>query len=274
MSSTISKILVPVDFSFTSKNAIKTAIAIAARQKASITLLHVMENEASMSSAKARVRIREYYVIERENIAYKIKKHDPEYKIKILQSTQETHSAIRLTAVEEKADLIVVGKYGMGGTLRQQVGKNVQALLQEFSVPILIVPPEGPWLDLNRITLPIRLINGLNEQYEYLRPILHKNKAELLIAGLSKSDAPGKVKELLALVGNIKVKLKEDNVTVTTKFTVSETIGWEIIATARQFYADLIVLTPQIDDDESKFYSGKYCTQVINDSKIPLLCIY
>jgi nucleotide-binding universal stress UspA family protein len=41
---TINKILIPVDFSPESSNALETAIAICTRQLATLTLIHVIEN--------------------------------------------------------------------------------------------------------------------------------------------------------------------------------------------------------------------------------------
>lgn len=273
MTQSINKILVAVDFSDISKNCIRTAITIASRQKASLILMYAFEQKNGLKITDVRNRLREYYTIQKESIAYAISKEAPEYEIKIRSKNEKVSEAINHVVKEEKIDLIIMGKYGLNGTLKNSIGSSLRATLDNVNCPILVVPPEGVWLDLSKIVLPIRLIQEEIGKYEYLRSILHINKAELLIAGFSKSDAPGKVKELLALVKEIKSQLKEDKVKITTHLSVSKTIGWEIISIARGFYADLIVLSPQLDGASNKNYKGLYSKLVLDNSKIPTLCL-
>lgn len=146
---TLERILVPVDFSDCSLDALEYAVVVAQQAKASLMLLHVLEPvsyglDFTLSHIKTREQVRESWTKRLEELASSHQhSHVPvEYQLRgglpgdsILDSAQTL-----------PCDLIVMGTHGRRGISHALSGSVAEAVLRKALCPVIAVrnPKFGP----------------------------------------------------------------------------------------------------------------------------------
>jgi nucleotide-binding universal stress UspA family protein len=140
------KILVPCDFSKPAINALRVAVDIAARAKATVHLIHVIElpvlhdtvlmpvlnfeaallEELKVKTEKQFIKIREKYKIEGVKIVSKLEFGAPS-------------KAIIEYAHAQAIDLIIMGSHGASGLREFVIGSNAEKIVRKSPVPVLVI---------------------------------------------------------------------------------------------------------------------------------------
>jgi universal stress protein A len=138
------RILVPVDFSRQSVKALRYAASLAAKFRAELRLLHVVDSEQEPSPAIIRMPM----VTQPETmarIAQKIlRSWAAKFQIPISAKTcsveqGKTFKKIVATASEARADLIVLATHGYTGLQHVIHGSTAERVVQQAKSPVLIV---------------------------------------------------------------------------------------------------------------------------------------
>jgi nucleotide-binding universal stress UspA family protein len=154
----LQQLLVPVDFSDCSDNAIRFAVAIALRTGARIKLFHSvhlplpsteivdypideLEREAARQLGDKVVEITTWLEKER------LRKLDVQHQVRIGFAAEE----VVRTASEDGTDLIVMGTHGAGWLGGALLGSNATMVLQRVSCPVLAVPAAAEFAGFNKI---------------------------------------------------------------------------------------------------------------------------
>jgi nucleotide-binding universal stress UspA family protein len=143
------KVLVPVDFSETSRCALAWAFDYATRAPCDVHLLHVVEDKLSDMVSE---RSRERYQAELEGIAREAAEElkrivpDPDDRKgigKITQHVARGNPASEILRVAEKlgAELIVVGSHGRGGLSGLLIGSVAEKIVRHAHCPVVCVKP-------------------------------------------------------------------------------------------------------------------------------------
>jgi nucleotide-binding universal stress UspA family protein len=152
---TLERILVPVDFSDCSLDALEYAIVVAQQAKASLMLLHVLEPvsyglDFTLGHIKTREQVRESWTKRLEELASSHQhSHVPvEYQLRgglpadsILDSAQTL-----------PCDLIVMGTHGRRGISHVISGSVAEAVLRKARCPVLTVRSQKFGLGFRRVT--------------------------------------------------------------------------------------------------------------------------
>jgi nucleotide-binding universal stress UspA family protein len=151
-------ILVPVDFSECSENAIRFAVAIAIRTGAELKLFHSVQvplQTAEMSAypiseleKEANERLTEMVAeisawLEREGF----RKLRVYHHVAIGFAAEE----IAFSADRNKSDLIVMGTHGTGSIEGLILGSNSTAVIKRVACPVLVVPENADFQGIERI---------------------------------------------------------------------------------------------------------------------------
>ena len=274
----IRNILVPIDFTDLSLNAIKTATHICQRQGASLTLFHVVEY-FFVSAQEANMYM--------ENYLFKLKAAAEENLGKIMAEITrgsgvqgdvlveigDIANTICNLVVEKKMDLIVMGTHGTSGMREFFIGSNAYRVVKHSRCPVLTVPPNKEWLSFRKILFPVRMIPEALDKYDLIRPIIKKNNSTLIVLGLSHKDDGHKISGVVELVERLNDKLREDEVTSETIYGLCQNFPDKVLNVARKNEVDLIVITSTLDTITRKFFMGPYGQQIVNHSKVPVLSI-
>ncbi|MFT5890288.1 MAG: nucleotide-binding universal stress UspA family protein [Dokdonia sp.] len=137
-------IIVPVDFSIYSENALKVAAQLAKKENATIVAVHMM----GLSDANLT---KEYNSMEGMFFVKLTQKRFEEFLDKdylegvtVLQAVKnyKVFSELDEVAKEHQADLIVMGSHGSSGLQEVFVGSNTEKVVRTASVPVLVIKNE------------------------------------------------------------------------------------------------------------------------------------
>lgn len=141
------RILVPVDNSATSHNALEEALRFAKSEKAVLRLVHVIDLAQFAWSANEFLDVPQLQAALKEggqqvlaDSLARVREHDVEAETALL----ETWGGILAKAIVEdanswKADLIVMGTHGYGGLTHMLLGSVAEGVMRHTPVPVLLV---------------------------------------------------------------------------------------------------------------------------------------
>lgn len=271
MNETLRRILVPIDFSEGSLNALKTATSIAKTQGAAITVLHVRDNllsfaGISVSSSSNIEKNAANILIALESEVEQSTGYPPE----ILETEGFPIREILKTAVEKRAGLIVMGTHGASGSRPGYLGSTAAGVIKYAPAPVLLIPEDSKVSRFNNILYLVRLIPTAVRHYPVLRPLFSEGNIELLNLRLpGDRDDPASLEALESEIkkqhpGNSSIKVSSSS----TAFVLPQ-----ILAHAGKKKSDLILIAPFIDVSSKQFYTGPNLHFLINHSRVPMLII-
>lgn len=135
-------ILVPVDFSPHSRNAIELAARLAATWEAKLTLLVVNEASQMYMGFEDDGRAAKHLAQELDfNLRAAVEKHVPE-GIETVTLQREGYAAEEIVHQCEEGDhdLIVMGTHGRTGNKRALVGSVTERVIGQVPVPVMVTP--------------------------------------------------------------------------------------------------------------------------------------
>lgn len=269
----ISSILVPVDFSDTSINAINTAIEIAKRQNVSIELVNVIETSplygventgiANVASiARSLLESLMNSILRYPNI---------ECSYKVFEGS--VADTICSHAAQNQISLIVMGTHGASGFRELFLGSNAYAVLKKAPCPVMTIPNTGKWRNFNKILFPVRPVENALDKYDFVSGIIKKNDAELNVLGFKNTMDKADLKIIDALILELKQKLLDDEVKASISYYTGDdfiTAFWDY---QKHISPDLIVITANFDNSFKNMFISPFTQQVVNHAKVPVLAV-
>jgi len=137
------KIVVPVDFSECSEYALKVAAKLAKKHQAEIIVLHMMGfTDTVLTQGETQQMLEGIYYLKLAQKRFK-KFLDKDY-LKGISITDSVYNYIDFNelstfAVENKADLIVMGSHGSSGLSELFVGSNTEKVVRHSEIPVLVI---------------------------------------------------------------------------------------------------------------------------------------
>jgi len=278
------KILVPIDFSQSAKNALLVAAEIAYKSGAALELLHV--NLAAVYSApfSEYIAVSEYVVEDQQyddSAALAMEKLKmeilamPTYSNLDMKTRVEEgylHSTVRNVANEDDVDLIVMGTKGSSGMGEFLVGSNTEKVIRTAPCPVLAVPEHTQQFNPKLVLLPSTLKSDQKSVFHYLAnwekvfdfhvKVLYLNNP----SGLPTDGSAEAQKNRLAEAAGLK---KTDVIITSGTFFEDDAI----IVAADVCNADLIVMATHQRQGLSHFFFGSITEDTVNHSHIPVLAV-
>jgi nucleotide-binding universal stress UspA family protein len=153
---TLERILVPVDFSDCSLDALEYAVVVAQQAKASLMLLHVLEPvsyglDFDLGHIRSREDVRESWTKRLEELASS--RQHPDVAVDVRLRGGLPADSILDAAQTLPCDLIVMGTHGRRGIAHALSGSVAEAVLRKAHCPVIAVrsPKFGPG---HRRTIP------------------------------------------------------------------------------------------------------------------------
>ena len=276
MKTQIQSILIPTDFSELSESALKVGIAIAKRQNAEVTLLHVVDLLPNLLPTEVLLSDSQEVLFRMEEklkeLSAKIQKETGvKAAVKALQGTPS--DSICKLANKENMSLIVMGTHGVSGLREFFIGSEAFRVVKNATCPVLTIPGNWGKTDFGKVLFPVRLNPGTLDTYFYARPIIERNNSELYVLGLYEREKDIDNKEISISIDKLKDQLNNDNVLFRTGITQSKDFPAKILNLAKEYEADLIILTANLDNNFKAFFVGPFVQQVVNHSRLPVLSI-
>lgn len=280
----MNKILVPIDFSENSKNALRVAAEIACTSGAALEMLHV--NLASIYSTPLSeyVAVSNYVVEDRqydETAAMELEKLKLELfttprfsKLDISIRVEDgfLYSTVNNVATDDDVDLVVMGTKGASGLNEFLLGSNTEKVIRTAPCPVLAIPEHAKKFDPKIVLMPSTLKDDQGNVFQYLSQwermygflikVLYINNPSSLPTDGSAEARKNRLAEAAGL--------KKTDV-IMTAGSFSE--GNSILAAADQCDADLIVMGTHQRQGLSQVLFGSITADTVNHSHIPVLAV-
>lgn len=141
------RILVPLDSTETARAGLKEAIELASQQKASLCLLHVVNDFPMMMEMSTSINFEQYLeglhqfgrrTLDEAKALATSAGIQTETQLVTLKGGRVSDAILR-TAKAEGCDLIVIGTHGRRGFRRALLGSDAEAVLRQSPVPVLLI---------------------------------------------------------------------------------------------------------------------------------------
>lgn len=270
----LGKILVAIDLSEPSFNALDTAVALAQRTKAKLYGIYIQDDPLELIGTNTLTvrRTSDNAANILTALANDIRGKSG-VDISFIEGFGHITEMVLKNALGYKCDLIIAGTYGVTGYRNGHIGTTAYNIIKYAPCPVMLVPAGKKWESFKRPLLPVRPVITALRHYDIIRNIMEAG-ATLNVLALypnGQHDAMYDVNELVAKVDD---KLTADK--VKAKVTLCKTVNaipQTVLLEAEQSGADLIVVTPATDVSNKQFYIGPNTHYIIHNAKVPLLVI-
>lgn len=180
------KIIVPVDFSLPSQEAVKFAVSLATKSKGEVKLIHIVELPVLYDSTLMPALSFEeaYYDDVRKASEKQFEKLKSKWKndnIKIRSSVEFGNFTTKLLAEAENwnADVIVMGTHGTSGLREFMIGSNTEKIVRQSSIPVIAIKKAVKPEDIQDIVLAVSSTEENEELMAEIKRLQDFFKAEL-----------------------------------------------------------------------------------------------
>lgn len=270
-------ILVPIDYSEASNNALYYAVELAKFSGAKIVLLHAYQVPIPTGEVPAMIISPEE--LEKENTA-RVKKIEKEVLKKTSEKTKIEHiiragfvtDEILSVATERNPDLIVMGVKGESGVSRVLIGSNTVSVIKRTKIPVLAVPLNCKFKKVEKIVLAYDYKGVTNNKViEKLKLFINLFKAKVFVLDVVNPDAVPEYENALA---GIRIESALSGIKHSLYFPEAEDVVEEINTFTDTYKADWLVMLPHKHKFISALFHQSNTKQMVFHTHIPLLSLH
>lgn len=275
MQNLISTLLVAVDFTEKSNNAVKMAAHIAARHEARVILLHNITNHAIIDRTGKQVigaeTIDEIYKKTEyalQELELSLKSQYPDLDFNTIIKNSGLVSGINQVVDVESVDLVICGSSGQQNLAQLFLGSLSYQILTEVDSSVLLVPEKCSKYSFDKILVPVRVLEDLTDKIELSVAIAKKNKGIISLLGISNEDDILKIRDAYQRAKtNLAIRSQEYD----SQFLLTRDKATQISKFSQEDNADIIILNYKDEDSWKSFFLENFFKQIINHTDIPLL---
>ncbi|MGB2087805.1 MAG: universal stress protein [Psychroflexus salarius] len=270
-------ILVPVDFSKPSENALRVAAKLAQRNNAKIHVLHVIELAESLFGA-------EQFNVDDEQIIFFMKlakKKFSDFLDKDFLNDIETNDLVEVGSAtfgikeavkDQDIDLIIMGSNGASGLEEVLIGSNTEKVVRHSNVPVLVVKHDIENLDFKTVLFATDFELENVEAYNKAKTFADSfgAKMKLVYVNLpgnqfySTSEVTNHMRNFL---NEVQVPLNHENIIIYNDYTIEQ----GVLNAANNENAELIAMPTHGRKGLSHFFNGSIGEDVVNHSDLPVI---
>jgi len=137
-------IIVPVDFSIHSENALKAAVRIAKQHQATVTIVHMISfQEVNLSKEKKSEEGRYFIELTQKRFdKFLDKDYLKEVTVQTVVQNYKVFSELNQVAKEHRGDLIVMCSHKSNGIQNVFIGSNTKKVVRTSNIPVLVIKGE------------------------------------------------------------------------------------------------------------------------------------
>lgn len=266
-------IIIPVDFSQQSENALKIAASLAQIHGATLLVLHMLELSPAIVSESEYIAPEQMVHLlktgEKRFNSFLDKPYLKGLKITPIIKHYKVFSEVNDVAKQHEADLVVMGSHGTDGLQEIFIGSNTERVVRSCEVPVLVIKENTTTFhpkrfvfacDFKEETIPaLNKAIAMGKQFGSEMHFVYIN-----VAGdrfLSTADIQSRISKLLETARlEIKVDIYNDYTVEKGVFNYSEKVS-----------ADLIGIPTHGRRGLSHFLMGSIGESIANHSKIPVI---
>ena len=271
------KIIVPVDFTLHSENALRTAAFFANTYKAEIVVVHMLETSNSVISV-SNSYINEQIVFELKLTEKKFKEFLDKPYLKDVTVTplikhHKSFSDLHKVAEDEQADLILLSSKGATGLKEIFYGSNTEVVVRNSTIPVLVIKGLPVADTFKKAIFACDFSDDFIEPFKKAKAMADLFNCELQLLYVNtpgakfrttreKKDRIARFLEKVGETGNLTVAEVSD-------FSIEE----GILEFAKTNESDLIVMPTHGKHGIEHFLEGSIAEDVVNHAALPVLTV-
>ena len=275
MQNLISTLLVAVDFTEKSNNAVRMAVHIAARHEARVILFHNITNHTIIDRTGKQVigadiidENHKKTVQALADIETSLQTQYPDLEFKTIIKNDSLVHGINNIIGNEDVDLVICGSSGQQNFAQLLLGSLSYQILTEVNCSVLLVPEKCSKYAFDKILVPVRVLEDLTDKIELSVAIAKKNKGIISLLGISNEDDILKIREAYQRIKkNLAIRSQEYD----SQFLLTHDKATQISKFSQDDNADIIILNYKDEDSWKSFFLENFFKQIINYTDIPLL---
>lgn len=271
----MNKILVPVDFSKPSENALRVASDLARKNNAELYVLHVVEMAETLFGTE-QFNVNDEQIIFFMKIA---KKRFAKFLDKPFLEGLSVKDSVLLGSPtmginelqeQENIDLIVMGSNGASGIDEILIGSNTEKVVRHSKIPVLVIKPGLENLDINDIVFASNFdeenINAFHRAVSFAES--YGANLHLLYVNLpgnqfySTAEINEQINAFLS-----KADYTAEHMTIYNDYSIE--LG--VINGSKSLGADIIAMPTHGRKGLSHFFNGSIGEDVVNHSTLPVI---
>lgn len=269
-------IIVGVDFSDCSINALEHAISIARKAEIDLHMVWVKKpDEALPDFLKSD---KDPSTVVDEHFHRLLEKYQPElpnstitYSIK----DGKVHKEMVALATEMDAAMMVVGTHGSSGFEEMWIGSNANRIVSQSPCPVITIRPGlNINRDLTRIVLPIDSTLETRQKLPFTTLMAKLFDAEVHVV-LTFTTKVATVRRQIEEYAQQSIKyLHENKVKYKVEYLEVKNMVDDLLTYAKGVDANLISIMTEMEKSTWNLWLGSYAQQLVNHSPIPVLTIH
>lgn len=269
-------IIVGIDFSDCSINALEHAISIAQKAKSGITMVWV--NHLDYSKEIFSVEPKQLTAEVESKFADLLKKYTVKlhgYPLKYVMRKGKVYKEICDVADELDAFLTVIGTHGSTGFEEFWIGSNANRLVSTSKRPIITIRGGiNIERNLSKIVMPFDSTKVTRQKLPFTALLAKYFDSEVHIIGLFTSSLDDLRFRIRNYVAQAEDYFKENDIKFKTDFLEVDNITEATLEYAKSIDANLISIMTEQETRTSNLWLGPFAAQMVNHSPIPVLSIH
>jgi nucleotide-binding universal stress UspA family protein len=266
------QILVAIDFSKTSLNALEYGIHIANKAKADVQMVWVdnTTSEEVVFDGFAHEERNEKVALLKE-LQDKFSKSLKGGKLDYKTRKGKVYSELAQQAKSINADLIIAGTHGVSGFEEYWIGSNAYRIVTNAPCPLITLRHDCKVDDIRRIIIPIDSSQETRQKLPIASQIAELFNSEIHVLSLYSTPLKSVQKRVDNYAKQVVDYLAEKKIKHVSITKETENITRTTIDYAEAINADLIAIMTEQENTTANIFLGPYAQQMINHSPIPVL---
>jgi nucleotide-binding universal stress UspA family protein len=266
------QIIVAIDFSKTSLNALEYGIHLGNKSGADVQMVWV-DNTTSEEV------VYEGFAHEERNEKVALLKGLQEKYAKILKNGKldfktrkgKVYIEIAQHAKSINADLIITGTHGVSGFEEFWIGSNAYRIVTNAPCPVITLRHDYKVNDIHKIVIPIDSSQETRQKIPVAAQIAQLFKSEIHILSLYSTPLKSVQKRVDNYAQQVVDYCKERKIKHLLTSKDSENITRTTIDYAESIGAELIAIMTEQESTTANIFMGPYAQQMVNHSTVPVL---
>ena len=271
------KIIVPVDFSIHSENALQTAAFLAKKNNAEVVVVHMLElSNALVNQSDAFYNQETFFYLKLAEKKFKEflqKEYLSDIKVTPIIKHFKIFSELDQLAREENVDLIVMGSKGADGLKEMFIGSNTEKVIRHAHVPVLVVKEKAIAKRIEKIVFACDFSDDDVTPYLEAKTFFKKTGGTIQLVYVSTPSTKFKSsREIEEKMKQFFEKANEDASAIEkVEIVFDYTVENGVLYFANKSDADVIAVATHGKKGVSHFFEGSISEDIANHSKLPII---
>ncbi len=266
------KIIVPIDFSADSINALEHAILIANKITAKVRMLHVIKSKKTVTPfviydfiSTSSNSIEDFFGKIMEKYSKKAK-YGLEYKIR----EGKVYSEICNQAKYDDAYLLVMGTHGISGFEEKILGSNAYKVVVNSPCPIITIRKAYSPVEPKRIVLPLDVTKDTRKKIPFVSEYAKFFNAEIYVLGVAETNSVTVKRKLMLYCDQTEKYITSKELKVKKTIITGNDMTSTILNYAKDSKANMIAIMTERPNPFT-IIMGLTAHNIVNESSVPVM---